>query len=329
MGGKLFNLGRLPKVKYIEIEKKLRTYLDQKLGELYRIPRFYEDKTDFGDVDVLVSSAALENGNWEKLKKEITEDLGIVDHKTAGNIFSTVYENFQVDFFIEHQKYFECSYAFLCFNDIGNLIGRIFKRFNLKYGNKGLVYVFRRADNHYSRDIEVCKDFEKIFSFLGLNYQKWLSGFASKKEMFEWVIASPYFSVTPYLKISTRMEKRRNERPTIQAFLTYIEEHNIKKTHTYEEKDSYIPMIHEFFPESNLIEEITKEKKREKLILAIREKYNGKIIMNLFPSLTGKDLGKFMKDFQAQYDDYEKTLFELSTQEIERALNSFFTNYNQ
>lgn len=327
MGGKLFDLGRIPKKQYLEIEELLRIYLDNKLGKLYRIPRFYADKSDFGDVDILISSAALENGNWEKLKKEFINDLEITSYQTIGNIFSTVYQNFQVDFFIESQKYFECAYAFLCFNDIGNLIGRIFKKFNLKYGNKGLVYVFRRADNHYVREIEVSKNFEKIFSFLELNYQKWVDGFESKEEMFEWVIASPYFSVSPYLKMSTRMEKRKNERPTIQAFLTYIEENQVEKTYEYQERDSYIPLIHDFFPEANIIEEIAKEKEREKYVISIREKYNGKIIMNLFPALQGKELGTFMKKFQEQFDDYEKVLFGLSAQEIEKQLQQFNSTY--
>ena len=40
MGGKLFNLPRMPKAEYLEREAAMRAYLDQKLSGQYRIPRF-------------------------------------------------------------------------------------------------------------------------------------------------------------------------------------------------------------------------------------------------------------------------------------------------
>jgi hypothetical protein len=63
MGGNLFKLGRKPKLEYLEIETEIRSYLDQKIGDTYRIPRFYGDKPDFGDMDILVSDAVA-NESW-------------------------------------------------------------------------------------------------------------------------------------------------------------------------------------------------------------------------------------------------------------------------
>ncbi|EAY29560.1 hypothetical protein [Microscilla marina] len=324
MGGNLFKLGRLPRADYKQIETELKVYLDQKFGQHYRIPRYYANKPDFGDLDIVVSSAGIAN-NWDHMQKEIVQDLGISRYKSAGAVFSTVYKNFQVDFFVRNHQYFETTYNFLSFNDIGNLIGRIFKRFNLKYGEQGLQYVFRRADHHYQKDIEVSKDAAKIMGFLELDFAHWQRGFASKAEMFDWVVACPYFSVKPYIEMSNKMEKRAKERPTIQAFLEYLEAQHIDKTYDFDEKDAYLSVIEAYFPEADLLAHIANEKEREKYVLAIKAKYNGRLIMELFPTLKGKALGDFMKAFQAQWQDYEKALYAMTPEEIVDHLKAFYT----
>lgn len=330
MGGNLFKLGRLPKAEYKSIEQELCRYLDEKFGDNYRIPRYYDDKPDFGDMDIVISTAAI-TGNWQQLQQELIADLQLEQYKSTGAVFSTVYRNFQVDYFVRKAKYFESTYSFLSFNDIGNLIGRIFKKFNLKYGEHGLFYVFRRADNHYVKDIPISQDFKKIFTFLGLDYEKWQIGFANKIEMFDWVVASPYFSVTPYTidGQSKTMSKRVQQRPTIQAFLEYIEVNQLSKSYAFLKRDEYIPRIAEYFPEANLIAQLAEEKQREVYVNAIRAKYNGKVIMQLIPALSGKQLGLFMKDFQAQFKDYEATLYALDVAEIQIQLMSFYASWSQ
>ena len=53
MGGNLFKLGRKPRAEYLEIEAEVRSFLDDLIGEEgYRIPRYYGDKPEFGDLDV-------------------------------------------------------------------------------------------------------------------------------------------------------------------------------------------------------------------------------------------------------------------------------------
>lgn len=323
MGGNLFKLGRLPKAQYLEIEQSLLPYLEQKFGEYFRIPRYYGDKADFGDLDIVLSSAAIKT-TWQELKREILTDLNITESKSMGGVLSSVYRDFQVDFFIKDETYFLSTYHFLCYNDIGNLVGKICRRFNLKYGEKGLAYVFRRADGHYVKDIPVSLDFQKIYAFLQLDYQQWESGFKNRSAMFEWVMASPYFSVAPYQKLSKTMEKRAKERPTIRYFLDYIEEHKIDKTYAYlEDKKAYLPMIADFFLEANLLEKVAAERQREAYVLDIRQKYNGKIVMSLLPELQGKSLGVFMQAFQAQFEDYEKELYEMNAAEIQQRILDF------
>lgn len=327
MGGNLFKLGRLPRNEYLEIEGEMRRYLDEKLGVFYRIPRYYGDKPDFGDLDIIVSSAV---ENWEEKRREIIADLGINQHKSIGHVFSTVYRNFQVDYFVIPAEHFESTYNFFCFNDLGNLLGKICRRFNLKYGEQGLAYVFRRSDENYKKDIILTKDFAKICEFLQVDYQKWTEGFANLEEMFEWAIASPYFSVEPYLKPSKTLENRAKERRTIQKFIEYLHEKKITKTYQYlENRDDYLPWIVENFPEADLPTKIEREKELEKRENQIKAKFNGKLLMSLLPHLEGKKLGEFIVEFKKSFDDFEEFILKNSQEEIEQKILDFSQNFNK
>ena len=44
MGGKLWNLPRMPRDAYLAVEAEVRRYLDAKIPGKYRIPRYYGDK---------------------------------------------------------------------------------------------------------------------------------------------------------------------------------------------------------------------------------------------------------------------------------------------
>ncbi|TAD88424.1 MAG: hypothetical protein EAY75_05450, partial [Bacteroidetes bacterium] len=100
MGGKLFGLGRIQRTEYLAIEKKVIEYLDNKMPLAYRIPRYYKAKADFGDMDVILSAERV-GKDWHTIRQEIATDLGLEDHqyKSVSNLFSTSYQNFQVDFF--------------------------------------------------------------------------------------------------------------------------------------------------------------------------------------------------------------------------------------
>ncbi len=324
MGGNLFKLGRITKEKYIKIETEIRQYLDNKLANAYRIPRYYANKADFGDLDIIVNREALEN-NWEEIRQEIIKDLNIEKYKSNGRVFSTVYQNFQVDYFTTSDRFFQSTYNYLSFNDLGNLIGKICRRFNLKYGEQGLAYVYRRELGNYKKDITVTTDFKEICDFLKLNYDKWQKGFNNLKEIYQWSIASPYFSVEPYLQRSTTLNNRIKHRPTIQKFIQYIEKNNLTKTYNYlENKAEYIPWIDRSFPNANLIEKIKREKIEEETTKQIIAKFSGKKVIKLIPALSGKELGEFIVSFKDRFEDFQKFVLETDPEEIDRNILNYY-----
>lgn len=331
MGGKLFGLGRVPRAQYLEIEKKVQAYLQQKMPLAYRIPRYYGAKADFGDMDIIIS-AELAGKDWQVLKGEITADLGISQFKSVSHLFSTVYQNLQVDFFNVPAAYLESYYNYMSFNDLGNLIGRICKKFNLKYGEQGLLYVYRREEGNYHIDLPITTDFRRICDFLGLAYDIWEKGFDTLEQVFEWVIASPYFSVEPYIE-SKPIEKRAKQRPTIERFLAYLEEKKIDKVHTFEaDKKNYLPQIMAFFAESNLASQIAEEEAKEARTASIQSKFNGKHLMTLLPDLIGRELGLFIIDFKALFQDnqtFEEYIINAPQETIDDKIRAFYQQRSQ
>ena len=319
MGGNLFGLGRLPRAQYLALEERLRTYLDVKLGQHYRIPRYYGSKPDFGDVDIVVSEAAITT-TWADLRAEITADLGITRSQSTGAVFSTVYENFQVDFFVRPQHSFEATNNFLCFNDLGNLLGKIFRRMNLKYGERGLQYVFRRTDGNYKRDIEVCHDIDRICAFLELDAAPWHAGFETLEEMYTWVVSSPWFSVAPYRDPGRTMRARAKNRPTIQRFLVWLDETGTDKTCEYPSREAWLPRIVAAFPDAGLMAVIAEEQAWEARVLAVKQRFGGKRIMTLIPELSGQRLGAFIPTFTDGFADFETEMSVMDPAEVDRRI---------
>jgi hypothetical protein len=324
MGGKLFNLGRISHDRYLEIEGAMRKYLDRKIGTAaYRIPRYYATKPDFGDMDVIIKLT--DSATWQTLRQEFVADLGVTETKSAGSVFSTVYQGLQVDYFTAPPEFLESTYNYLSFNDLGNLIGKICRRFNLKYGEEGLAYVFRRQDGNYKKDLMVSTDFAEICRFLELDYEQWQQGFDELADVFEWVIASPYFSVNPYLNKSTSLEKRAKERTTIQEFLAYLEEQGITKEYQYlENRDNYLPWIAEQFPAANLLDRILVQQQLDERSMAVKAKFNGDRLMTLLPGLSGKALGAFIVKLKEQIPNFEEYILTEEQEKIDRMIVEYF-----
>jgi hypothetical protein len=324
MGGKLFNLGRISKDKYLQIDNELRQYLNGKLGNYYRIPRYYENKIDFGDVDIIISSQAFTD-SWQSLRQEIIQDLNITQYKSDGHVFSTVYQNFQVDYFVAESDFFESTYNYLSFNDLGNLIGKICRKFNLKYGDEGLSYVFRRSGGNYQKDLLVTTDFKAICDFLKLDFDRWEKGFKDLEDIFSWINASTYFSVKPYVEKSNTLLRREKERTTIQKFIEYLHGNKIDRVYEYlDNRDEYLKLIDGSFPEAKLLEKIDREKKEEEKQALIKSKFNGKMIMDLIPNLKDKELGMFILEFKNQFSDFEQFIIDTPAAEIIQEILDYY-----
>lgn len=303
MGGNLFKLGRRPQAEYLLIEAVVREFLDGLLGDGYRIPRYYASKPDFGDLDVIVSRASIEGiGGWDRFCQAIADGLEVTRSKSVGHVYSTVVRDFQVDYFIRAPELLDATHDYLSFNDLGNLIGKIFRRLGLKYGESGLSYVFRRErQSAYKRELLVSRDWPRILGFLELDVAAWQAGFDRLEDMFGWVVASPYFSVAPYQTQDRTTERRARSRPTMTRFIEWLEAEGVDEHCVYlEGRDAYVERIAAAFPEADLVNALARERAEEREAEALRSKFDGARVRE-WTGLDGQPLGAFLRRFGRAY----------------------------
>ena len=322
MGGNLFKLGRKPRDEYLEIEADVRRFLDGLIPDGYRIPRYYASKPDFGDLDVVVSNGAVESlGGVDAFVEAVRDGLGATEIQNTGHVWASVYREFQVDYFVRATELLDPTANYLAFNDLGNLVGKMFKRLGCKYGETGLLYVFRRdSQGSYKKELLLSRDWPRILGFLGLDVPHWQRGFASLEEMFTWVVASPWFSVAPYVDRDRSTEKRRN-RPTMQRFIAWIEAEKIEQRVEFRrERDAYVPELAAAFPEARLDVALERERRAEADAIALRAKFSGGLVRE-WTGLDGKELGGFMRRLREAHPHSE--LQTMSPEEIRALVDGF------
>ncbi len=324
MGGKLFDLPRMPRADYLEREAEIRAYLDRELPGGYRIPRYHDGKADFGDMDVIVATAA----DWGERRQRWAAELGITRIKIVGHVFSTVYRELQTDFFAVPAARLDSMHAFMSFNDVGNIIGRLCRRFNLTWGEDGLSYVHRRASSDsYRADLPITQDLARVCAFLGLDHAHWQRGFADLDALFTWVTASPYFSVAPYLDaVGGEMKSKSKLRPTIVRFIAWLGERGLDQRPAFGDRTSYVAQIAAAFPEADLPGQLAAEHVAEAHAIALRGKWSGKRVMQLRPELAGAALGEFIQAFRAELggaEAFEQLVLGASDDEIAARIVAF------
>lgn len=313
MGGNAlsFTTRRVDEYVYFSIQRRITRVLKFQGLKILTIPA-YRNKSSYGDLDLLVSGKI-----DPEMIYEMFEPREIVKN---GNVFSFDFLNFQVDLIVTPEKYLIASRDYFSYNELGNLLGRIFHKMGLKYGHKGLLYPVRNGAS--CEEIEVSLDTQKILDFIGLSYLDFRSGFAELVDIFDFVISSRYFNPDIYLfdNLNHRQRTRDRKRETYNRFLEYIKDE--KPGFQFpEDKDYWLPLIGAFFPGFNEKLEAVKAKfaKQNKL----KEKFNGDLVME-WTELKNKELGAFIGAIRAEYST--EKLLEMSPEEIKNLVLSFETN---
>lgn len=327
MGGNLYNFPRTPKEEYFKIKSEIKPILDLHFGDRYRIPKAYHSKESYGDMDILVDAGILQNKEWIK---PLQADLGVTEIIRVRNVVSMSYKGLQVDFFLIGTSKLECAYNFMSYNILGNLIGRIFHKFNLKYGEEGLHYVLRTDDNHISKEILLSRDMRKILEFLELDYSKWERGFDNIEEIYHYIYNCKYFTSSSYKKNNAFL-KKKSERPEFLEFIKYVEDKEDKNYPFRKDKETYIAHIDQYFPEVNLPKKYSQHIEKMLILKKISEKFNGNLIMDLIPELknNGIVLGKFIGDFKKKItdDEFDSYIIETDQEEINNTLIQHYNDF--
>lgn len=329
MGGSLLGAERMPLEKFKELMSRFLPELRKALGDTeFTVVPYYSEKEDFGDLDILVKEKT------DVVRASVVSHFGLPpEHKmiklpysTNHNCFSFLFEKFQVDLICTIPDY-ETSIAYYSFNDVGNILGRFFHKFGLKFGHQGLLYPLRDERGIVRKELVVCKDQKLILEFLGLSFDKWDKGFSSLEDIFEWVATGKYFDPNIFMgELSAINEKRDRKRRTFSRFLDWVEEAKPKQNYEFmprDQREEYIPLVETFFgcDIKGGLDDFKFDMEIEK---KLKEKFNGEIVMEI-TGLKGKELGTFMGNFQ-KYDDgsFEQYILETSPEDIRQYIKTVF-----
>lgn len=293
MGGSL-SKKRLSSVEFATYISELEPKLRQAIGDVeYKMIPYYGKKVDFGDVDFVVRTDA------GTIKDGINRVFSPDNMMVNDGIVSFTYDDFQVDLICTRTNY-DTSLAYFSYNDIGNLLGRIFHKLGLKFGHEGLLFPLKDQRGGVREEVVVSKDISKILEFIGCSYDRWNAGFQTMEQMFLFVTSSKYFDRAVYEgELSAINKKRDKKRKTFSYFLTWLEIVQPDSKYAFEFRDSrdkYIKVIDDAFGTEIQAKKSTLAVKLERED-RFREKFSGDLLMHLVP-LSGKALGNFLAQYK-------------------------------
>lgn len=268
----------------------------------------YHTKETHGDLDLLVMVDNDSNINW---KNYIELNFNPNAIYCNGGVYSFDYNNFQVDIIPILKSKWETAKIYFSYDPLGNIMGKTYHKFGLSYGWQGLFYKYRNFNGTNSHNILLSNDARKIFEFGGYDYDRYLLGFETLEDIFKFCIAGKYFDSDMFqIENLNSIDKKRNrKRGSYHLFLNYLKDNDINVSYQFNQnKNDYINMINQYFPESNLINELIELNKIDARNKMISQKFNGDIVMSWLPNLQGKALGlvisKFKNSLGDEYDEF-------------------------
>jgi hypothetical protein len=280
----------------LEAEVTLRLFSVFHGRMIYAIPA-YAGKESFGDMDIL-----LESDNLHVKVRDVIDTLFAPNEIVRnGNCYSFDYKQLQIDLILTPREVYNTSLVYFSYNDLGNLMGRIYHQMGLKYGHEGLTYaVYDETDTNETRHLEVIdvsRDHHKIFAIAGYDFQRWQKGFNNLEEIFEFAVDTPYFNYGIFAleNRNHRSRIRDKKRTTYIKFLEWAKDKPARydwgDMSDYADRKAFIPRINQFFPDFQAKYDAVMERAREKKFF--RELFNGKRVSEV-SGFKEQELGRFM-----------------------------------
>jgi hypothetical protein len=194
----------------------------------FRVVPHVRNKESFGDLDVIISMP-----RDDEMYNDLIMNSGEYKYVKNGPVTSYVHSTcvidsdglpqwslFQVDFIFVSEAGFKTMCNYHGYGDIGNFIGRLANGMGLKYGHTGLSYVYK-IDTYVVVEITLSTSLQDILEFFGLSYSKYCAGFDSMEDVYEYIMASPYFhpSMFDLDMRSYEGRVRDQKRPTYNRFI--------------------------------------------------------------------------------------------------------------
>jgi hypothetical protein len=249
-------------------------------------------------MDVLFESDELK----EDLKQYIVRTFNPKELVKNGAVNSFEYKEFQIDLICVPRKNFQTSVDYFAWNDLGNLMGRVSHKLGFKLGHEGLSMTFRDGDYQYA-EVSVSRDARQIFAFLDYDYERFLDGFDTVEEIFNFASSSKYFNKEIY-SLDNRNHASRvrdRKRKTYNEFLTWVEVTEglpaypwaqMKEQGGRQYKDEFLRLAFDHFP--GFKEQHDKVQHNFNVWKQVKAAFNGSLVRE-WTGLQDRELGEFMK----------------------------------
>lgn len=283
----------------------------------------YHQKPDHGDLDLLIKIDSNFHNAKIDLRKYISMAFNPQVIHNNGGVYSFDYQNFQIDFIPVKESKWETAKTYYSYDPLGNIMGKTFHKFGLSYGWDGLFYKFRNFNGRNSQNILLSNDARRIFKFGDYDYDRYLQGFETLEDILKFTINCKYFDseIFQMNNLKSIDKKRNRKRVSYHVFLKYLEDNNIDTRYPFhKDKELYLPMIDEAFPESDLLGQLYELKMKDTQSKIMSQKFNGDLVMTWLPNLQGKQLGHAMSNFKDYLGDgYDIFILTASFNEIKDA----------
>lgn len=133
---------------------------------------WYSNKESFGDLDLITDPLCYDD--YETIAN--TLDPYRERFKRNREQISVYYRGLQVDLIPTREDLKEVALAYYSYNDLGNLMGQVYKRLGLKYGHQGLRLPIYVGTNQIL-NILLSTNPAEIFEFGGYDYSRFQEGF--------------------------------------------------------------------------------------------------------------------------------------------------------
>lgn len=268
--------------------------------EIIMIPS-YAAKESFGDLDLLVSTQYLPADFADTVGNLFSSKEVIIN----GDAISMEVNGFQVDLIMTPVKHIYFAMRYFSYNDLGNLMGKIANAYGVKFGHKGVSYIYRDFRGDKITEIPLAVSFADFCKAFDFDIKEYLNGFNELEDIFRFVSKSRYFNPDIFLleNLNHKSRVRDSKRETYKKFLEWCEK---KKRFDWEgreypeikhDKKQHLPMLFEKFQRFAFKDKLMNEYRMHLQNREARRKFNGDLVQSI-TSLKGESLGKFIEFFK-------------------------------
>lgn len=300
---------------YFVVVEEVQQKLHAGIGAVERsnVLEAYRTKQSFGDADILYSTLPGQGINVADIQRVFNPNEIVKN----GDVISFDYKELQIDLIYSPADCYYYALSYFAFNDLGNLVGKLTKRFNLSHGHKGLYLPLRDGSNMFD-SILISHDHSATLKFVGLNPDTFAAGFDTLDEIFNFVSTSPQYNPEIYAleNIGAAGRIRDKKRDTYRKFLEFGANYtgSVIPYAKGADKSIFLERIFKAFPDAlprfkEAVHKLTIQR-------AVKEKFNGSMVSEM-TKLKGEDLGHFMKLLKEDFNFTPELLLFLSPEQIE------------